>query len=185
MNHMAMSMPRQFLAVAAIMSGLIVATGVNSQGISDRPIMNEPARSGGDKSAPPQAGSKDGKITVPVPILMMVPVEVSVEAEKKGCWVKLYDKKNYEGDSLMLTGPISLGRMVGPFGFDWENKVRSLKTGPKTNVTIFDNRDFRDQNKFIATGKSVPDMSEKMGFLDNFRSMIVSCDGSQTGSQTQ
>ena len=52
---------------------------------------------------------------------MMVPVEVSVEAEKKGCWVKLYDKKNYEGDSLMLTGPISLGQMVGPFGFDWEN----------------------------------------------------------------
>lgn len=184
MNYMTMNKPLQFLATAATVLGLIVATGVNSQDMSDRPIKSEPARSAGDKSAP-QTGSKDGKITVPVPILMIVPVEVSVEAEKKGCWVKLYDKKNYEGDSLMLTGPISLGQMVGPFGFDWENKVRSLKTGPKTNVTIFDNRDFRDQNKFIATGKSVPDMSEKMGFLDNFRSMIVSCDGSQTGSQTQ
>lgn len=184
MNYMTMNKPRQFLATAAIVLGLIVATGVNSQDMSDRPIMNEPARSESDTTAP-QAGSKDGKTTIPVPILMMVPVEVSVDAEKKGCWVKLYDKKNYEGDSLMLSGPISLGRMVGPFGFDWENRIRSLKTGPKTNLTIFDNRDFRDQNKFIATGKSVPDMSEKMGFFDNFRSMMVSCDGAQAGSQMQ
>ncbi|SFO01173.1 hypothetical protein SAMN05216386_2349 [Nitrosospira briensis] len=55
----------------------------------------------------------------------------------------------------MLTGPISLGRMVGPFGFDCENRIQSLKTGPKTNPTIFDNQNFRDQNKFIAAGKSV------------------------------
>ena len=36
--------------------------------------------------------------------------------------------------------------MIGPFGFDWENKVRSLKVGPTANLTIFDNRDFRDQD---------------------------------------
>ena len=173
-----------FLAAVIIMFGLGVATGANSQDKSDRPVMNEPPRSGDNKSAA-QTGSRDGTITVPVPILMMVPVEVSTDAEKKGCWVKLYDKKNYEGDSLMMTGPISLARMVGPFGFDWENKVRSLQAGPKTNVTIFDNRDFRDQDKFITAGQSVPDMSEKMGFLDDFRSMMVSCVGAKGGSQTK
>ncbi|SFD86595.1 beta/gamma crystallin domain-containing protein [Nitrosomonas sp. Nm166] len=180
MNNMTMN-TRNFLVAATIVLGLGTATGANSQDTSDRPIMNEPPRSDDNKSAP-QTGSKDGKITIPMPILMMVPVEVSTDAEKKGCWVKLYDKKNYEGDSLMLMGPISLGRMVGPFGFDWENKVRSLQTGPKTDLTIFDNRNFRDHNKFITGGKSVPDMSEKMGFMDDFRSMIVSCTGTSTGS---
>jgi hypothetical protein len=183
MNNMTRN-ARNFLASAIIMFGLALATGANSQDKSDRPVMDEPPRSGDNKSAP-QTGSRDGTIMVPVPILMMVPVEVSADAEKKGCWVKLYDKKNYEGDSLMLTGPLSLGRMVGPFGFDWENKVRSVQTGPKTNVTIFDNRDFRDQDKFITAGKSVPDMSEKMGFFDDFRSMIVSCPGAKGGSQTK
>lgn len=184
MNNNLIMNTRNFLAAAAIVFGLGAATGANSQNKSDRPIMNEPPRSGDNKSAA-QSGSRDGTITVPVPILMMVPVEVSIESEKNGCWVKFYDKKNYEGDSLMLSGPITLGRMVGPFGFDWENKVRSLQTGPKTNLTIFDNRDFRDQDKFITGGQSVADMSQKMGFFDNFRSMIVSCPGTQGGSQTK
>lgn len=48
----------------------------------------------------------------------------------------------------MLTGPASIARMTGPFGFDWENKVR-LNVGPRANLTIYDNRNFCDQDKFI------------------------------------
>ena len=75
----------------------------------------------------------------------------------------------------MLSGPLNLPRLVGPFGAHWENKVRSIKTGPKTNVTIYDNRDFRDQNKFLDPGSNIPDMSKQMGFFDDFRSMMLSC----------
>lgn len=122
------------------------------------------------------AGKKDGKITIEVPVVVMVPVQVSNDLVKdKGCWVKLYDKKDYQGDSLLLVGPINLAQMVGPFGFNWENKVRSLETGPKANITIYDNRNFRDQDKFIDPNARVPDMSKKMGFLDDFRSMMLSC----------
>ena len=122
------------------------------------------------------AGKKDGKITIEVPVVVMVPVQVSNDLVKdKGCWVKLYDKKDYQGDSLLLVGPINLAQMIGPFGFNWENKVRSLETGPKANITIYDNRNFRDQDKFIDPNARVPDMSKKMGFLDDFRSMMLSC----------
>lgn len=122
------------------------------------------------------AGKKDEKITIEVPVVVMVPVQVSNDLVKdKGCWVKLYDKKDYQGDSLLLVGPINLAQMVGPFGFNWENKVRSLETGPKANITIYDNRNFRDQDKFIDPNARVPDMSKKMGFLDDFRSMMLSC----------
>ena len=72
-------------------------------------------------------------------------------------------------------GPINLPEMVGPFGFKWENKVRSLEIGPKANLTIFDNRNFKDEDKFIDPDKKIPDLSKKMGFFDNFRSMMLSC----------
>ena len=62
---------------------------------------------------------------------MMVPMQASNDlAMEKGCWAKLYDKKNFQGDSLLLVGPINLARMLGPFGVNWENKVRSIETGP-------------------------------------------------------
>ena len=76
---------------------------------------------------------------------------------------------------MLLTGPVNMPRMVGPFGFDWENKVRSLKVGPTANLTIYDNRDFRDQDKFIDAKTNVPDMSKQMGYFDDFRSMMLSC----------
>ena len=122
-----------------------------------------------------QTGTKEGQ-TIEVPVIMMVPMEISDKtAMDKGCWVKLYDKKNFNGDSLLIVGPVNLGRMIGPFGVNWENKVRSLETGPKTNLTIFDNRDFKDEDKFIDPGKKIPNLSKAMGFFDDFRSMILSC----------
>ena len=106
----------------------------------------------------------------------MAPVDQSEKlALEKGCWVKLYDKKNFEGDSLLLIGPINLARMIGPFGTNWENKVRSLKTGPNTNLTIFDNRNFKDEDKFVDPNAQIPNLSKKMGLFDDFRSMILNC----------
>jgi hypothetical protein len=162
---------RNFLTALAIVFAICAAPAVNAQEMPDRPIMNKKPEPIEKKS-----GTKDGKTTIiEVPVLMLVPVKVSTDLENKGCWVKFYEKKDYEGDSLMLSGPLNLPRLIGPFGADWENKVRSIKTGPKTNVTIYDNRDFRDQNKFLDPGSNIPDMSKQMGFFDDFRSMMLSC----------
>ncbi|HSC64241.1 MAG TPA: beta/gamma crystallin domain-containing protein [Caldimonas sp.] len=107
---------------------------------------------------------------------MLVPTTFTVDnVTKNGCWVKLYDQKNYQGDSFTLAGPIDLAQMTGPFGFNWENKVKSLKTGPKTSLTIYDNRNFKDQDKTIAYSTNVADMSKQLGYLDDFRSMKMTC----------
>jgi hypothetical protein len=161
-----------FIAAVAIIFGVSVASSVRAQDSADKPVMNKPPQSENQRSS--NQGSKD-KMTIEVPVLMFVPVQVSTDLERKGCWVKLFDKKDFEGDSLLLTGPVNFPRMTGPFGYDWENKVRSLKTGPKANLTIYDNRNYRDQDKFIDANKNIPDLSEKMGFFDNFRSMMLSC----------
>ena len=162
-----------FIAGMIVAIGISLAAGAGAQE-QDRPAMNKQPEAG-DK-APSKAGMKDGKMTtIEVPVLMFVPVQVSADLERKGCWVKFYDKKDFAGDSLMLTGPVNLPRMTGPFGYDWEDKVRSVKTGPNANLTIYDNRDYRDSDKFIKANSNVPDLSEKMGFFDNFRSMMLSC----------
>ena len=163
---------RSFLTAVALVFGMSVSAGLSAQEYSDRPVMNkkpEPAES----KRPPEA--KGGKMTIDVPVLMFVPVQVSTELENKGCWVKFFDKKNFEGDSLFLSGPINLPRLIGPFGYDWENKVRSVKVGPKANLTIYDNREYRDQNKFLDAGENVAKLSKEMGFFDNFRSMMLNC----------
>lgn len=164
---------RNLLVPILVVFGIFTSAGVQAQEPSDRPVMNKPPESG--ETTKPQRGTKDRPLTVEVPVLIMVPLKITTDLEKKGCWVRVYDKKNYEGDSLLLTGPISMPRMRGPFGFDWENKVRSLKVGPNANLTIYDNRDFRDQDKFIDAKMNVPDMSKQMGFFDDFRSMMLSC----------
>ena len=53
--------------------------------------------------------------------------------------------------------------------------MRSLQTGPNTNLTIFDNRNFKDEDKFIEPNMQIPNLTKKMGLFDDFRSMIVSC----------
>jgi hypothetical protein len=155
------------------MLAIFTSGTLQAQESSDRPVMNKPPESAETTKA--ERSTKDRPLTVEVPVLIMVPVQVTTDLEKKGCWVKVYDKKNYEGDSLLLSGPLSMARMIGPFGFDWENKVRSLQVGPKANLTIYDNRNFRDQDKFIDAKSNVPDMSKQMGFFDDFRSMMLSC----------
>jgi len=141
-------------------------------------------RAASGPSSGPQATSKSASeptsgshsMTVLTPMMVLVPTKVTVDnVTKNGCWARLYDQKNFQGDSFTLSGPIDLAEMKGPFGFNWENKVRSIETGPKTAVTIYDNRNFRDQNKKLATGAKVPDVSKQMGLFDDFRSMKMTC----------
>lgn len=167
---------RNFLSAAAVVFGICVATGnVYAQQSSDKTKADKSMSA--DKNKPTsKSGKRDGEMIVEVPVIVMVPVQVSENlAMGKGCWVKLYDKKNFEGDSLLLIGPINVAKMIDPFGSNWENKVRSLETGPNANLTIYDNRNFRDEDKFIDPDKRIPDLSKKMGFFDNFRSMMLSC----------
>jgi hypothetical protein len=161
---------RGFLVAAAAVIGFGFGAGLYAQQPADRATDKAANRSS-------QPSKKDEQVIVEVPVLVMVPVQVSKSemGMDKGCWVKLYDKKDFQGDSFTLVGPINLPEMVGPFGFKWENKIRSLETGPKANLTIYDNRNFRDQDKFIDPGKKVPDLSKRMGFFDDFRSMMLSC----------
>jgi Beta/Gamma crystallin len=150
------------------------------------PELRKAARDAGanqaDKSASSTAGQKntgssaaDSTITANVPVVVMVPVKMNLQEESQGCWAKLYDQQKYQGDNMMLVGPVDLPRMRGPMGMSWENKVESVETGPKAQVVIYDNENFRDRNKVLNPGSKVPELDEKLGFFENVRSLKVSC----------
>ena len=165
---------RHAFAIMTVFVTCATAGAVYAQQSGDKAKTDKPTSSEKSPSTS-QTGTKEGQ-TIEVPVIMMVPMQISDKtAVDKGCWVKLYDKKNFNGDNLLIVGPVNLPRMIGPFGVNWENKVRSLETGPNTNLTIFDNRDFKDEDKFIDPGKKIPNLSKAMGFFDDFRSMILNC----------
>lgn len=125
-----------------------------------------------------QAGKKGTTRAGTTPhVFVLIPVEVAARdaSTKSGCWAKIYDGENYMGDTLTLTGPISLADMTGPFGLNWDDRVNSIEIGPKATLTVFDNEGFRDQVAQFKGGQKVPDISKKLGFFDEFASVRMTC----------
>lgn len=110
-------------------------------------------------------------------VYMVVPVDIAAKdsAMKSGCWAKIYSKTNYAGDTLTLTGPLSIADMDGPYGLDWDDKVDSIELGPKATLTVYDNEAYRDQVTQFKPGQRVADISKPLGFFDEFASIRMTC----------
>ena len=110
-------------------------------------------------------------------VLMLVPTAVANRdnSMKRGCWARIYSGTNYSGDTLTLSGPLSVADMSGPFGLNWDDKVDSIELGPKASLTVFDNEGFKDQVAQFKPGQKVPNISKALGFFDEFASVRLNC----------
>lgn len=110
-------------------------------------------------------------------VLMLVPTAIATKdnSMKRGCWARIYSGANYSGDTLTLSGPLSIADMSGPFGLNWDDKVDSIELGPKANLIVFDNEDFKDQIAQFKPGQKVPNISKALGFFDEFASVRLNC----------
>lgn len=133
---------------------------------------------GQDKKSQTSRQARAGGGAPPVMMMLLVPVTMEKQTDTAladGCWAKLYDDYSYGGDSLTLVGPLDLPKMIGPFGVDWDDKVSSIKTGPKAMVTIYDNENYRDRAAKIKPAQEVPELTEKMGLFEEPNSIRISC----------
>lgn len=186
--------PRMFLsctlvAILAAAPGIGMADGMAGNGQTGDP-KSRPATTGqGGAKQEGTAGSGGGQKGQaagqqgqaagqghPV-VYMLVPVAVAANdnAMKSGCWTRIYSNRNYTGDSLTLTGPVSIADMDGPFGLNWDDRVESIEVGPKATVTVFDNEAYRDQVAQFKPGQRTPDISKPLGFFDEFASIRINC----------
>lgn len=75
---------------------------------------------------------------------------------------------------LSVVGPVDIANArVG--GFHWGRRFDSIVVGPKATVTAYDNENYEQRTATFRPGQRVPELDEKMGFVENIRSLRVSC----------
>ena len=80
--------------------------------------------------------------TAAVAIAALSLVSVSY-AKDKDCWAEFFENSQYEGEHFRLEGPIQLDNLHSVQGQNWEERIGSLKVGPKAKVTVFENVNFK------------------------------------------
>lgn len=109
-------------------------------------------------------------------VVLLVPVDVTTQNQaNKGCWARIYDRENYTGDMLTLVGPVQLADMSGPYGLDWDDRVNSIQVGPQATVTVFDDPLWQERVAQFKPNQKQADLSERLGFFDEFGSVSVTC----------
>lgn len=163
------------LAMLAAAPIIGLADGMLGQAGSTQKQAGAPAKGGNPGAA--NQGQNASAAQAADTIVMLVPIAIATKdnSMKSGCWARIYSARNYSGDTLTLTGPLSIADMSGPFGLNWDDKVDSVEIGPKATLTVFDNEQFRDQVAQFKPGQKVPDISKPLGFFDEFASVRLNC----------
>jgi Beta/Gamma crystallin len=66
----------------------------------------------------------------------------SAYAEDKDCWADFFEHSQYAGKHLLLAGPAQLENLNKVNGEDWNQRIHSIKVGPKAKVTVYQNPRF-------------------------------------------
>ena len=133
----------------------------------------------GGIGAPAAPGAAAGRTpsgdNPPAPMVMLVPVEISSKAVESGCWVQMYDERNFKGDMLTIAGPTELQAMDDDSGRAFKRRIDSLTTGPKATLTVFEHRLFKDRSAVFGPNTREPGLLRKLGFGGRIQSMRVDC----------
>lgn len=59
------------------------------------------------------------------------------------CWVDVFDRTDFDGNRVRITGPAELPTLTKLEGRDWSDRIESLVVGPDASVTAYRNEGFR------------------------------------------
>lgn len=105
---------------------------------------------------------------------------VNANAEDKDCWADFFGEVNYAGKPLHLTGPTQLETLDKVQGENWNERIHSLKVGPKAKVTVYKNPKFeltvtkmaQSPEQMQALGITVKDIKEDSELIFNENATI-------------
>lgn len=87
--------------------------------------------------------------------LIVIPA-FSAYAEDKDCWADFFEESQYKGKHTLVKGPASYENLNKLNGEDWNQRIHSIKVGPKAKVTVYQNPKFE---------LSLTDMAKNPDFL--------------------
>lgn len=131
------------------------------------------ARRGGD-------GQKGSAAVVLVPFVVAQAPNFG-----NGCWARLYDAENFNGNQLTVMGPADMPNLRTAFGTDWSGSFDSLQVGPKATLTVYDNENYTQKTATYKPKQRVADLSETRGFFEDIRSLKMTCVGGAAVGGTQ
>lgn len=175
-------------AMAATGSGAWAAGEQRSDAQQDKAGKQSASQGTGapDKSNASQGASKpDKQNTAAAPVVVLVPFVVATEASfADGCWARLYDGQNFQGDQLSLVGPVDMPTMRTAFGKDWGGEFDSIEVGPKATLTVYDKENYAERAATFRAKQRVADLDEKMGLFEDVRSLKIACAGGAKAAQS-
>ncbi len=78
-----------------------------------------------------------------VAFLIAVGYSGQVQSFTAGCWADFYEFPNYVGPIIRIEGPAELETLHNVQGADWESKIDSMVVGPKAQVWLYENPNFK------------------------------------------
>jgi len=83
-------------------------------------------------------------------LFILFGIATPVFAKSTECWVKIFDEPHYQGESVLLSGSTKLKDLSSVKGKNWDKKIESLIVGPKTQLILFENKNFKLTLKEMA-----------------------------------
>lgn len=130
--------------------------------------------SAGGRAQAEQQASRAQSTAGPAAVLVLLPnAQAQGTQLANGCWVRFFDDKGFQGDTLTLAGPVDIPRMeLGDAWRDWDSAI----VGPKATVRTYDNENFRERTAVLQAGQSIRDLGDrKLGWFDEVKSARVAC----------
>jgi len=125
---------------------------------------------------------KLGKLVLPIATLasagVLAAIEPSVSADMEatsasGCWARLYELPEFNGDRLSVAGPADLSAVGRAAGREWSGP-HSLELGPGARLEAID---AAGRKITLAPGQDVPDFrnAEPPDLLGSLRDLRIAC----------
>lgn len=75
-------------------------------------------------------------------VMLLLGSASNASAEDKECWADFFEEAQYAGKHLLIQGPAKLENLNNVNGENWNQRIHSIKVGPKAKVTVFQNPHF-------------------------------------------
>lgn len=91
-----------------------------------------------------------------------------------GCFVQVWEQPLFVGASDYINGPRRYPTLRDmPGRRDWRNRIRSLKVGPSSTVTVFSEENLRGSGLRAIKGTAHAELPNEL--MADIQSMVVEC----------
>ncbi len=123
-----------------------------------------------------QGGSPAATTTQPEPVIMLIPIQVSNDALRSGCWVQIYDEREFNGDMVTLVGPLEFESFDKGSGRQLKQGIDSLVTGSKATLRVYEHQMFKDRTIEIGPDTREGSLLRRLGAGGSIQSLTLECD---------